>query len=112
MAERIDAAVINMRFVKPIDIDALRDAIVYDLIVTVEENVIAGGAGAACTEVINELSEFSEELHRVPKILNLGLPDRFIDHGDAKELLAAEGLDPKGILESVTMALRSLEKTN
>ncbi|OUV02552.1 MAG: 1-deoxy-D-xylulose-5-phosphate synthase [Betaproteobacteria bacterium TMED82] len=112
VAERIDAAVINMRFVKPIDIDALRDAIVYDLIVTVEENVIAGGAGAACTEVINELSEFSEELHRVPKILNLGLPDRFIDHGDAKELLAAEGLDPKGILESVTMALRSLEKTN
>ena len=91
----LDATVINMRFVKPLD-DALvcELAMNHDLLVSVEENVIAGGAGAACAEALSAAGI------SVP-LLMLGLPDRFIDHGDPARLLALQGLDAAGIRKSV-----------
>ncbi len=97
-AEVIDATVVNMRFVKPIDLAMIeRIANSHDRIVTVEEHVIAGGAGSACAEALVELGE---RIPMVP-IHHLGLPDRFIDHGDHATLLALEGLDAAGIEASV-----------
>jgi 1-deoxy-D-xylulose-5-phosphate synthase len=62
--------------------------------VTVEENAVVGGAGA-------EVSRFVDTLPRRPRLLRLGLPDRFIDHGDQAQLLASVGLDEAGILASI-----------
>jgi 1-deoxy-D-xylulose-5-phosphate synthase len=95
-AEELDATVANMRFVKPLDADLIRKlAREHDALVTVEENVIAGGAGSAVSELL------AAEGITVP-ILHLGLPDRFIDHGDPAYLLAQVGLDAKGIAASIT----------
>ena len=93
--EELDATVVNMRFVKPLDDALVCDlAMSHDLIVTVEENVIAGGAGAACAEALSAAGI------SVP-LLMLGLPDRFIDHGDPVKLLALQGLDAAGIRKSI-----------
>jgi 1-deoxy-D-xylulose-5-phosphate synthase len=91
----IDATVANMRFVKPIDRDLLRRlAESHDALVTVEENVVMGGAGSACAEALGEL--------RIERpLLRLGLPDEFVDHGDPAVLLASVGLDAAGIEESI-----------
>ena len=90
-AEALDASVADMRFVKPLDIDLLRQlAHSHDLLVTLEENAIAGGAGAACAEALTEMG-----LH-IP-IVHLGLPDRFIEHGDPVRMLADCGLNAAGI---------------
>ena len=95
--EALDATVVNMRFVKPLDIDLLRSvAAAHDLLVTVEEHQVMGGAGSAVAEALS----FSEK-----KILILGLPDRFIDHGDQAKLLASVGLDAAGIESSIRKAL-------
>jgi 1-deoxy-D-xylulose-5-phosphate synthase len=94
-AEEIDATVANMRFVKPLD-----DALVaelgrnHDLLVTVEENVVMGGAGSAVLESLQKQGI------TVPVLL-LGLPDRFIDHGDPALQLSSCGLDKDGILTAV-----------
>ncbi len=94
-AEQIDATVANMRFVKPIDIDLIEWlAKSHDALVTVEENVIAGGAGSAVAEAL------AERGIAVP-LLHLGLPDAFIEHGDPALLLARCGLDAKGIAASI-----------
>ncbi len=94
-AEQIDATVANMRFVKPIDIDLIEWlAKTHDGLVTVEENVIAGGAGSAVAEAL------AERGIAVP-ILHLGLPDEFIEHGDPALLLSQCGLDAKGIAASI-----------
>jgi 1-deoxy-D-xylulose-5-phosphate synthase len=94
-ADEVDATVVNMRFVKPLDREVIRDmAQSHDLIVTVEENVVAGGAGSAVAEVLQELG-------LTPPILHLGLPDRFIDHGDPASLLASVGLSREGIAAAV-----------
>ncbi len=94
-AESLDATVANMRFVKPLDRDLLRGlAETHDVLVTVEENVVMGGAGSACAEALAELC-----LER--PCLHLGLPDEFIDHGDPARLLASVGLDAPGIEESI-----------
>ena len=91
----LDATVVNMRFVKPLDEALVCDlALSHDLIVTVEENVIAGGAGAACAEALSAAGI-------VAALLMLGLPDRFIDHGDPAKLLALQGLDAAGIRQSI-----------
>ncbi len=91
----LDATVADMRFVKPLDVDLLRElAENHHLLVTLEENVIAGGAGAGVAEV---LTAFGISL----PLLHLGLPDRFIEHGDARSLLAACGLDAAGIEAAV-----------
>jgi 1-deoxy-D-xylulose-5-phosphate synthase len=93
--EEIDAMVANMRFVKPIDIELIEWlAKANDYLVTVEENVVAGGAGSAVAEALAELGI-------VVPILHLGLPDKFIDHGDPALLLTRCGLDAKGIATSI-----------
>jgi 1-deoxy-D-xylulose-5-phosphate synthase len=94
-AEEIDATLANMRFVKPLDVELI-GALVreHDALVTVEENVVAGGAGSGVAEAL------AAEGMVIP-ILHLGLPDRFIDHGDPAQLLAECGLDARGIVAAV-----------
>jgi len=95
-AEELDATVANMRFVKPLDADLIRKlAREHDALVTVEENVVAGGAGSGVSELL------AADGITVP-MLHLGLPDRFVDHGDPAQLLAQVGLDAKGIAASIT----------
>ncbi|MBI0325805.1 1-deoxy-D-xylulose-5-phosphate synthase [Burkholderia plantarii] len=94
-AEELDATVANMRFVKPLDAELVRQlAGTHDAIVTVEEAAVMGGAGSACLEAL-----MAAGLLR--PVLQLGLPDRFIDHGDPARLLAACGLDGVGIARSI-----------
>jgi 1-deoxy-D-xylulose-5-phosphate synthase len=94
-AQALDATVVDMRFVKPLDTELLRRmAETHDALVTLEENVIMGGAGSACAEALDQMG-------LVVPLLRLGLPDRFIDHGDHAALLAAAGLDAAGIEASV-----------
>jgi 1-deoxy-D-xylulose-5-phosphate synthase len=92
-AEKLDATVANMRFVKPLDAGLVEQlAATHELIVTVEEHQIMGGAGSAVLEVLSKTNT---------QALLLGLPDRFIGHGDAAKLLAGVGLDAQGIVKSV-----------
>jgi 1-deoxy-D-xylulose-5-phosphate synthase len=94
-AEEFDATVANMRFVKPLDARLVRElADSHAFLVTVEENVIAGGAGSA---VIEEL----EKVGQASRVLQLGLPDRFVGHGDPARLIAECGLDAAGIARSI-----------
>ncbi|HUW39325.1 MAG TPA: 1-deoxy-D-xylulose-5-phosphate synthase, partial [Rhodocyclaceae bacterium] len=101
-AEELDASVANMRFVKPLDADLLRGlAQTHELLVSIEENTLIGGAGS---EVARSLAEQG----LATPLLRLGLPDRFIDHGDSVQLLAQLGLDASGIAVSVKAALANL----
>ncbi len=94
-AEELDATVANMRFVRPLDTElAVRLAHEHDLLVTVEEGVVAGGAGSAVAEALAAAGV------TVP-IVHLGLPDLFLDHGDPTFLLSHVGLDAPGIAASV-----------
>jgi 1-deoxy-D-xylulose-5-phosphate synthase len=98
-ADVLDATVANMRFVKPLDEALVVDlAGRHDLLVTVEENVVAGGAGSAVLEALER------QRVKVP-VLQLGLPDRFIDQGDPAIQLASCGLTAEGILESIRARL-------
>jgi 1-deoxy-D-xylulose-5-phosphate synthase len=95
-ADAINATVVNMRFVKPIDGQLVNDvAASHDLIVTLEENVIAGGAGSAVNEYLsaNQITT---------PTLNLGLPDQYIDQASQQQQLASCGLDADGIIKSIT----------
>ncbi len=93
-AEALDATLVNMRFLKPLDMAMIEKiANSHDMIITVEEHVVSGGAGSACAEALVALGD---RIPMVP-IVHLGLPDRFIDQGDHQKLLALEGLDAKGI---------------
>ena len=95
VGETLDATVVNMRFVKPLDEALVMElAASHDVLVTLEENSVIGGAGA-------EVSRVVEMLAQRPRMLRLGLPDRFIDHGDQAQLLASVGLDEAGILTSI-----------
>jgi 1-deoxy-D-xylulose-5-phosphate synthase len=95
-AEALDATVANMRFVKPLDAGLVAQlAEEHELLVTVEEHQVMGGAGSAVCEALGGS-------HRV---LLLGLPDRFVDHGDPAKLLASVGLDAAGIAASIRRAL-------
>ena len=101
--EKLDATVADMRFVKPLDRRlVLRLAARHELLVTVEENVVAGGAGSA----VNELLRARGAARRV---VNLGLPDRFVEHGSQAQLLARCGLDAQGIVTAVENALDEVE---
>lgn len=94
-AEALDATVADMRFVKPLDRGLIRDlAATHAGLVTLEENVVTGGAGSAVAEVLAELG-------MACPILHLGLPDRFVEHGEPAHLLARCGLDAAGIARSV-----------
>jgi 1-deoxy-D-xylulose-5-phosphate synthase len=104
IAEELNATVVNMRFVKPIDemliVEMCAD---HDLIVTVEENVIPGGAGAAVNEVI--------AAHGITqKVANYGLPDRLLQHGSRDDMLRDAKLDYEGILDFITAQLDQSEK--
>ncbi len=102
VAEPLDATVVDMRFVKPLDIDlVLKLAESHELLVTVEENAVAGGAGAAVNEVLAEAGL------QVP-VLNLGLPDAFIEHGKREVMLQQVGLDQDGISAAVVAKLAQL----
>jgi 1-deoxy-D-xylulose-5-phosphate synthase len=94
-AESLDATVANMRFVKPIDESLIVElAGSHDFLVTVEENTVHGGAGAAVAEVLAARGV------QAP-LLMLGLPDRFVDQGDPAVLLKHCGLDADGIAQSI-----------
>ena len=94
-AEALDASVADMRFVKPLDLDLLRElAHSHRLLVTLEENTVAGGAGTGVAEALAGLGLSMPILH-------LGLPDTFIEHGDPASMLAGCGLDVTGIVHSV-----------
>ncbi len=95
VAERLDATVANMRFVKPLDTALVLElARSHDALVTVEEGCVMGGAGTA---VLEALAAAGVE---VP-VLNLGLPDEFIQHGDPVKLMALCGLDAAGIEQAI-----------
>ncbi|MEI7968546.1 MAG: 1-deoxy-D-xylulose-5-phosphate synthase [Betaproteobacteria bacterium] len=94
-AERLDATVANMRFVKPIDEALVAElASTHDLLVTVEENALEGGAGSAVLESLAR-----RKLER--RVLCLGLPDAFVEHGDSALLLRQCGLDADGVQRSI-----------
>ncbi|MFA6973778.1 MAG: 1-deoxy-D-xylulose-5-phosphate synthase [Parcubacteria group bacterium] len=95
-AEKINATLVDMRFVKPLDVELLKKlAQSHKYFVTVEDNVIAGGAGSAVNELVA-----SAGLKVAVK--NLGLPDKFLEHGTREEILAEAGLDEEGISNAIT----------
>jgi 1-deoxy-D-xylulose-5-phosphate synthase len=95
VAEGMDATVANMRFVKPLDIDLIKSlAADHDYFVTIEDGAIQGGAGSACLEALSKLGINKP-------LLQLGLPDQFIEHGDYNLLMAKCGLDVEGIAHSI-----------
>ncbi len=101
-ADALDASVADMRFVKPLDIDLVRElALGHRLLVTLEENAVAGGAGAGVAEALSALGIATPVLH-------LGLPDSFIEHGDPARMLADCGLDATGIERSVRQRITLL----
>jgi len=95
VAERLDATLVNMRFIKPLDEEIVIEiATRHRAIVTIEENAVMGGAGSAVGEVLAARGVL------VP-LLQLGIPDRFIEHGSRDTCLTAAGLDLAGITASV-----------
>ena len=93
--EELDASVANMRFVKPMDAELIAQlAGSHDLLVSIEENATIGGAGA-------EVARCLEAAGARTPLLRLGLPDRFIDHGDSTQVLSQLGLDCAGIVAAV-----------
>jgi len=94
-ADEFDATVVNMRFVKPLDEQLVcKLADTHEYLVTVEDNVVMGGAGSAVVEAL-------EKMRRPSRVLQLGLPDRFVEHGDPARLIAECGLDAPGIARSI-----------
>ncbi len=95
IAERLDATLVNMRFVKPLDADTVRRlATSHSCIVTLEENVIAGGAGSAVGECL--------AAHGIERSLHhIGIPDRFIEHGTREDCLRMAGLDTPGVERAI-----------
>ena len=95
VGEQLNATVANMRFVKPLDVELLKTlAQDHDYFVTIEDGVIQGGAGSACLEALAAMG-----LNK--PLLQLGLPDSFIEHGDYKLLMSNCGLNAEGILKSI-----------
>ncbi|MFW5451590.1 MAG: 1-deoxy-D-xylulose-5-phosphate synthase [Methylophagaceae bacterium] len=93
-AETLDATVVNMRFVKPLDSKMIEQvANNHDLLITIEENASLGGAGSAVAELLLSIN------NNAPVEI-MGLPDKFLDHGDHKQMLANCGLDAAGIIAS------------
>jgi 1-deoxy-D-xylulose-5-phosphate synthase len=95
LGERFDATVVNMRFVKPLDLALLREiASTHAGIVTLEDNAVAGGAGSACGEALDAHGLTAARLH-------IGIPDRITEHGSRDDCLAAAGLDPVSIAAAI-----------
>jgi len=93
--ERVDAAVVNARFVKPLDVEMVRQAAQTGAVVTLEESQVAGGFGSAVSEALGELG-LSQTAH-----LRIGLPDQFIEHGKRSELLSLCRLDPASLTRRI-----------
>ncbi len=97
--KEMSARVVDMRFIKPIDEELIQEiSDDYKLIVTLEDNVVAGGAGSAVNEMLLKINTNS-------KILNIGLPDEFIEHGDQEQQKVINGLDGEGITKSIRKKL-------
>ena len=98
-AESINATVADMRFVKPLDEQLIGDlATTHQLIVTIEENTLAGGAGSA-------VNEFLLQSNYLIPVLNLGLPDKFLEHGKVPDMLVAVGLDGSSVAALIRQKL-------
>ena len=94
-AKKLNATIADMRFVKPLDLELIKQlAATHQYIVTVEENAIIGGAGSTIAQVLNSMKIACP-------VLNLGLPDNYVDHGDHAHLLSMLKLDSHGIVEQV-----------
>ena len=103
--EELNATVVDMRFVKPLDEVLIKQLMQsHDLLVTLEENVIQGGAGSAVAEYLAKLGSNK-------RLVLLGLPDRFVEHGDPAALLASCGLDEAGIVDTIKHSTRALYST-
>lgn len=106
VAKEIDATVVNMRFVKPLDETLiLQFANEYGLLVTLEENVVMGGAGSAVTEFLNSKSMSVQ-------VLQLGLPDRYIEHGTQEEQLEESELTVNFVVEKIKKRIGAMEAAN
>ena len=102
VAEQLNATVVNMRWAKPLDVDLLLEvAASHDALVTVEEGALMGGAGSAVGEALSAAGVLKP-------LLQLGLPDKFIEHGDPGTLLALQGLDADGIARSIQQRFAAL----
>ena len=102
VGELLNATVVNMRFVKPLDVDLLKAvASSHDYLVTIEDGAIMGGAGSACLEALIQLNINKP-------VLQLGLKDEFIEHGDYNLLMSRCGLDADGIKTSITTRFSEL----
>ena len=100
--KEMEARVVDMRFVKPIDNNLINEiSNKFKLVVTLEDNVIAGGAGSAVNEKLLELNSSS-------KVLNLGLPDGFIEHGDQEQQKIMNNLDGTGVRKAIEQKLQSI----
>jgi 1-deoxy-D-xylulose-5-phosphate synthase len=96
LAGQFDASVANMRFVKPLDVELLKSlAQDHDYFVTIEDGAIQGGAGSACLEALSAMGINKP-------LLQLGLPDKFVEHGDYKLLMSQCGLDSAGIAQAIS----------
>ena len=106
VAEGIDATVANMRFVKPLDIDLIKSlAVDHDYFVTVEDGAIQGGAGSACLEALSAMGINKP-------LLQLGLPDEFVEHGDYQLLMTKCGLDVEGMANSIKQRFPAVFSAN
>jgi 1-deoxy-D-xylulose-5-phosphate synthase len=104
-AEPLNATVVNMRWAKPLDVELLLDvASRHDLLVTLEDGALLGGAGSAVGEALQRAGVLKH-------LLSLGLPDAFIEHGDPAALMALQGLDAPGIEASVRQRLSCLSQS-
>ena len=102
-AKVLDATVANMRFVKPIDRELILElSREHSLLVSIEENVSIGGAGSEVARVL-------ENTRSATAFVRIGLPDRFIEHGDQTRLLGENGLDKDGIIHTVKTYLKQQE---
>jgi 1-deoxy-D-xylulose-5-phosphate synthase len=103
--DALNATVVNMRFVKPLDEDLIADvARHHDLLITVEDNAVLGGAGSA-------VNEFLAQANLLVPIINLGLPDSFLPHGEREVILADVGLSADGIIRQVEAFMQHLPQT-
>lgn len=102
VADKLDATLVDMRFVKPMDVELVLElARTHDLLVTLEDGAIQGGAGSAVLEVLAAAGMHSH-------VMTLGIPDRYIDHASPAEQYAECGLDAEGILASIEQKLKSI----
>jgi 1-deoxy-D-xylulose-5-phosphate synthase len=100
--QTLGATVVNMRWVKPLDTELLAEiAASHRLLVTVEDHVIQGGAGSAVAEALHAMGASNP-------LLQLGHPDRWVEHGEQGDLLASLGLDAAGIARSVVARMPAL----